>query len=199
MKPGGRIAYVTCSVLAEENGDQVRAFLARHPDFAVVPPAEVAGRARRARLSVPPRRADVGRGPADDAAAHRHRRILRVAAGAACVSPRRPRVHPLRGTRRRATSRYTPPPPASGADHPGKIQARHCRADREGRAPCRWHGNDRRPSYSASHPVTHQCTASHEARAIIVRTNLAVFLWTHRATRRHRGSCGPVWIRTRGR
>ena len=41
MKPGGRIAYITCSVLDEENGAQVRAFLARHPDFAVVPPAEV--------------------------------------------------------------------------------------------------------------------------------------------------------------
>ncbi len=42
MKPGGRIAYVTCSLLAEENGDQVRAFLARQPDFTLVPPAEVA-------------------------------------------------------------------------------------------------------------------------------------------------------------
>jgi 16S rRNA (cytosine967-C5)-methyltransferase len=41
VKPGGRIAYVTCSVLAEENEDQVRDFLARHPDFAVVPPAQV--------------------------------------------------------------------------------------------------------------------------------------------------------------
>jgi 16S rRNA (cytosine967-C5)-methyltransferase len=41
-KPGGRIAYVTCSLLAEENGDQVRGFLARHPGFAMVPPAEVA-------------------------------------------------------------------------------------------------------------------------------------------------------------
>jgi 16S rRNA (cytosine967-C5)-methyltransferase len=40
VKPGGRIAYVTCSVLAAENGDQVRGFLARHPEFAVVPPAE---------------------------------------------------------------------------------------------------------------------------------------------------------------
>ncbi|MBS7542978.1 RsmB/NOP family class I SAM-dependent RNA methyltransferase [Ancylobacter oerskovii] len=38
VKPGGRIAYVTCSLLDEENGGQVRAFLARHPDFAVVPP-----------------------------------------------------------------------------------------------------------------------------------------------------------------
>jgi 16S rRNA (cytosine967-C5)-methyltransferase len=40
VRPGGRIAYITCSVLAPENGDQVRAFLARHPDFAVVPPAQ---------------------------------------------------------------------------------------------------------------------------------------------------------------
>ena len=29
-------------MLAEENGDQVRAFLARQPDFAVMPPVEVA-------------------------------------------------------------------------------------------------------------------------------------------------------------
>ncbi|MDR6954274.1 16S rRNA (cytosine967-C5)-methyltransferase [Ancylobacter sp. 3268] len=37
VKPGGRIAYVTCSLLDEENGGQIRAFLARHPDFHVVP------------------------------------------------------------------------------------------------------------------------------------------------------------------
>jgi 16S rRNA (cytosine967-C5)-methyltransferase len=43
VKPGGRIAYITCSVLAEENGEQVRAFVARHPEFAVVPPDETAG------------------------------------------------------------------------------------------------------------------------------------------------------------
>ena len=42
VKPGGRIAYVTCSVLPPENGDQVRAFIARHEDFAIVPPAEAA-------------------------------------------------------------------------------------------------------------------------------------------------------------
>jgi 16S rRNA (cytosine967-C5)-methyltransferase len=40
VKPGGRIAYVTCSVLVPENGGQIRAFLARHPDFAVVPPSQ---------------------------------------------------------------------------------------------------------------------------------------------------------------
>ncbi len=41
LKAGGRIAYVTCSVLDEENGDQVRAFLTRHAGFSVQPPAEV--------------------------------------------------------------------------------------------------------------------------------------------------------------
>jgi 16S rRNA (cytosine967-C5)-methyltransferase len=41
-KPGGRIAYVTCSVLAEENDDQVAAFVGRHGDFSVEKPAEVA-------------------------------------------------------------------------------------------------------------------------------------------------------------
>ncbi len=40
LKAGGRIAYVTCSVLDEENGAQVRDFLGRHEGFAVVPPAE---------------------------------------------------------------------------------------------------------------------------------------------------------------
>jgi len=39
VRPGGRIAYVTCSLLAEENGDQVRAFIERHPGFAVASPA----------------------------------------------------------------------------------------------------------------------------------------------------------------
>jgi len=36
-KPGGRIVYVTCSVLPEEDEDRVAAFLERHPDFAVRP------------------------------------------------------------------------------------------------------------------------------------------------------------------
>jgi 16S rRNA (cytosine967-C5)-methyltransferase len=37
VKPGGRLAYVTCSVLPSENGDQVDAFLARRPEFKLVP------------------------------------------------------------------------------------------------------------------------------------------------------------------
>jgi len=40
VKPGGRIAYITCSVLPPENGDQVRAFVGRYPEFTMVPPAE---------------------------------------------------------------------------------------------------------------------------------------------------------------
>jgi 16S rRNA (cytosine967-C5)-methyltransferase len=40
VKPGGRIAYVTCSVLKEENDDQIAAFTGRHPDFSVEKPAE---------------------------------------------------------------------------------------------------------------------------------------------------------------
>jgi 16S rRNA (cytosine967-C5)-methyltransferase len=41
-KVGGRIAYVTCSVLEEENGAQVREFLAHYPQFTIVPPDQVA-------------------------------------------------------------------------------------------------------------------------------------------------------------
>ena len=40
VKPSGRIAYITCSVLPPENNDQIRSFVARHPDFAVVPPSQ---------------------------------------------------------------------------------------------------------------------------------------------------------------
>ncbi len=42
LKPAGRIAYITCSVLDEENGASVRAFLSRHKGFSVVPPSEAA-------------------------------------------------------------------------------------------------------------------------------------------------------------
>ena len=37
VRPGGRLIYVTCSVLAEENEDRVAAFLERHPEFSVRP------------------------------------------------------------------------------------------------------------------------------------------------------------------
>ena len=37
VKPGGRLAYITCSVLPCENRDQVDAFLGRHPEFKLMP------------------------------------------------------------------------------------------------------------------------------------------------------------------
>jgi 16S rRNA (cytosine967-C5)-methyltransferase len=37
VKPGGRLVYATCSVLPEENGDQMAAFLAQQADFARLP------------------------------------------------------------------------------------------------------------------------------------------------------------------
>jgi 16S rRNA (cytosine967-C5)-methyltransferase len=41
LKPGGRIAYITCSVLDEENRAQVRRFLGNHGEFSVQPPTRV--------------------------------------------------------------------------------------------------------------------------------------------------------------
>lgn len=41
VRRGGRLVYVTCSVLKEENEDQVAAFLKRHPAFSVLPVADV--------------------------------------------------------------------------------------------------------------------------------------------------------------
>ena len=41
LKPGGTLVYITCSILPEENDDQVAAFIAAHPGFAAVPPAEL--------------------------------------------------------------------------------------------------------------------------------------------------------------
>ena len=45
LKPGGRLVYVTCSLLPQENEDQIAALLARHPTLH---PADVDGLAARA-------------------------------------------------------------------------------------------------------------------------------------------------------
>ncbi|WP_231714752.1 RsmB/NOP family class I SAM-dependent RNA methyltransferase [Enhydrobacter aerosaccus] len=41
VKPGGGLIYATCSVLPAENERQIDAFLESHPDFAVVPIADL--------------------------------------------------------------------------------------------------------------------------------------------------------------
>jgi 16S rRNA (cytosine967-C5)-methyltransferase len=46
-KEGGRITYITCTLLAEENEDRIADFLRRHPDFL---PLEAGHLARRAGL-----------------------------------------------------------------------------------------------------------------------------------------------------
>jgi len=45
VKPGGRLVYVTCSLLAEENEDRVSDFLSLHPHFSAESAAESAEKA----------------------------------------------------------------------------------------------------------------------------------------------------------
>jgi 16S rRNA (cytosine967-C5)-methyltransferase len=46
VKPGGRIVYITCSILPEENDDALAAFMERHAGFTPVKPAEMLASAR---------------------------------------------------------------------------------------------------------------------------------------------------------
>ncbi len=56
VKPGGRMIYATCSVLAEEDEGQVSAFLARQPGFRLVPVTLPGGLAADPYLMLTPRR-----------------------------------------------------------------------------------------------------------------------------------------------
>lgn len=54
LRPGGKLLYVTCSVLAAENENQVTAFLARHADAAEIPLTLAAGSRRRVGIQILP-------------------------------------------------------------------------------------------------------------------------------------------------
>jgi len=41
LKPGGRLVYATCSLVAQENEDIASAFSTAHPDFSVLPVADL--------------------------------------------------------------------------------------------------------------------------------------------------------------
>ena len=48
VKKGGTLVYSTCSVLKQENEEQIKAFLARHPEYSLAPlPQEIPERFRR--------------------------------------------------------------------------------------------------------------------------------------------------------
>ncbi len=50
VKPGGRMIYVTCSLLPQENGDQVASFLEAHPGFSLISPEQIWSQAQSAPL-----------------------------------------------------------------------------------------------------------------------------------------------------
>ncbi|NOU03163.1 MAG: RsmB/NOP family class I SAM-dependent RNA methyltransferase [Novosphingobium sp.] len=56
VRPGGRLVYVTCSLLDAEGADQAVAFLARHPEWHAVPLDLGAGTPRGAGLRLDPSR-----------------------------------------------------------------------------------------------------------------------------------------------
>ena len=54
VRPGGRLVFVTCSLLDAEGADQAEGFLTRHPKWRTQTPAIGAGRARGAGLRLTP-------------------------------------------------------------------------------------------------------------------------------------------------
>jgi 16S rRNA (cytosine967-C5)-methyltransferase len=51
LKPGGRLVYATCSLLAEENEEVVQSFLAQHPEFRPAVAAAILQRYQQAHLA----------------------------------------------------------------------------------------------------------------------------------------------------
>jgi len=79
-KPGGRLVYVTCSLLREEDEDQVAHFLNTHADFRAPPDRRDLAETIAANAPAAPRRC-ASPGPA------RHRTALRRRHGARPAAP----------------------------------------------------------------------------------------------------------------
>lgn len=62
VRPGGRLVYVTCSVFAAENGDQVTAFADANPEYRIVPTVDMAAGASEGALTTLPTSASTGPG-----------------------------------------------------------------------------------------------------------------------------------------
>lgn len=56
LRPGGRLVFVTCSLLDSEGADQAAAFLKRHPEWRATTPTLPAGTARGAGFRLEPAR-----------------------------------------------------------------------------------------------------------------------------------------------
>ncbi len=56
LRPGGRLVFVTCSLLDAEGADQAAAFLTRHPDWLATTPTLPAGSPRGAGFRLEPAR-----------------------------------------------------------------------------------------------------------------------------------------------
>jgi 16S rRNA (cytosine967-C5)-methyltransferase len=84
LKPGGRLVYATCSLLAGRERDRGRGFTAERSDFVPLPAATAlaSGSRRESRNTLV-----AGRSPAPVAARHQHRRLLRGGLAAALTRP----------------------------------------------------------------------------------------------------------------
>ena len=78
VKAGGRIAYITCSVLPVENSEQVQRFITRHPEFSAQPPEETASVLWDKADAFAEAALRTRGGLADDPAADGNRRVFRL-------------------------------------------------------------------------------------------------------------------------
>jgi 16S rRNA (cytosine967-C5)-methyltransferase len=60
VRPGGRIVYITCSILPEENDDALSDFLERNAGFKPIPPADMLAQAGLGELSAQTRATALG-------------------------------------------------------------------------------------------------------------------------------------------